>query len=211
MARKRRRTRLRVTALPTLRDVISPVFSPSNSGSAMAARTMKRPATDRPSLRTRANSLRRFMLMARGIRITAHHPRKRQPQQRFPPMIPRPVPGAVGSPPRFPATSLQPDTAGTAASTCLRPTRLLRLSQAFTRRAGQYAACNEARHPWEGGACGREPGAFSESCGPPSCSSGPGSRADACGLASTAGRCASSVDRGLSRSGASLRAAGRGA
>jgi hypothetical protein len=68
ISRNLRRTRLRITARPTRREVTSPnrVAPPAGLGAALKRKS--RPCTERPCARTRANSRPRRMRTARGNR-----------------------------------------------------------------------------------------------------------------------------------------------
>ena len=66
ISRSLRRTRLRVTASPRRRGVIKPKRVPPAAGSLVALKRNKRPCTERPCDRTRANSRLNLMRAPRG-------------------------------------------------------------------------------------------------------------------------------------------------
>jgi hypothetical protein len=68
ISRKRRRKRLRVTALPTLREVTNPNRVALCAGFGATLRRNNRPCAERPSERTNANSRLSRMRVARGNR-----------------------------------------------------------------------------------------------------------------------------------------------
>ena len=68
ISRNLRRTRLRITAPPTRREVTRPNRVPPPAGSRAALKRKSRPCTERPSERTRQNSRPNRMRAARGNR-----------------------------------------------------------------------------------------------------------------------------------------------
>jgi hypothetical protein len=68
ISRNLRRTRLRITAPPSRREVTSPNRVPPPAGSRTALKRKSRPCTERPSERTRPNSRLNRMRAARGNR-----------------------------------------------------------------------------------------------------------------------------------------------